>query len=101
MLRIKELREEVGLTQKQLAEAIGSMQRNVSNWEQGTVEPDLATVVALADYFHVTLDELFGRNVHTDTRNDTLKRAELDFIWLFRSMSPERRDALLTLLSDN
>lgn len=61
MLKIKELREEANITQKQLAEAIHNMQRNVSNWEKGVSEPDLNTVVALADYFGVTLDELFGR----------------------------------------
>ncbi len=61
MLKIKELREEMQMTQKQLAEKISNMQRNVSNWEQGVSEPDLRTVVAIADVFGVTLDELFGR----------------------------------------
>lgn len=61
MLKIKELREEMQMTQKQLAEKISNMQRNVSNWEQGVSEPDLRTVVAIADVFGVTLDELFDR----------------------------------------
>lgn len=61
MLKIKELREEFQLTQGELADKISNAQRNVSNWEKGTSEPDCATLVRLADVFGVTLDELFGR----------------------------------------
>ncbi len=60
-LKIKELREENGLTQKKLAELLGNAQRNVSNWESGASEPDCETIVKLADVFGVTIDELFGR----------------------------------------
>lgn len=60
-LKIRELREENGLTQKKLAEMLGNAQRNVSNWENGTSEPDCETIVKLADIFGVTIDELFGR----------------------------------------
>ena len=60
-LKIKEFREELQFTQKELAEKIGNVQRNVSNWENGTSEPDLDTIVKLADIFDITIDELFGR----------------------------------------
>ena len=61
MLILRELREEANLTQKQLAEKIGNMQRNISNWEQGVSQPDLPTLIVLADFFKVSLDELCGR----------------------------------------
>lgn len=60
-LRIREFREETGLTQAELAHEIGSLQRNVSNWENGVNEPDCATIVKLAEIFKISLDELFGR----------------------------------------
>ena len=60
-LLIKEMREEFAITQTELANKIGTLQRNVSNWENGVSEPDLDTIVKLADLFGVTLDELFGR----------------------------------------
>ena len=59
--KIRELREEAQLTQNELARELSTSQRNVSNWETGTSEPDLATVCALADFFSVSIDELFGR----------------------------------------
>lgn len=34
-MKLKDLREEAGMTQKQLAEKIGNSQRNISNWESG------------------------------------------------------------------
>ena len=40
IIRIKELREEFGLTQKELAAKIGNVQRNISHWENGSSEPD-------------------------------------------------------------
>lgn len=60
-LNIKELREEYAMTQAELAGKLGTLQRNVSNWENGINEPDCETILKLADFFHVTVDELFGR----------------------------------------
>lgn len=66
-MKLKDLREEAGMTQKQLAEKIGNSQRNISNWESGNSQPDLETVVRLADLFGVTTDELLGRTGYCDT----------------------------------
>ncbi len=60
-LRIKEYREEMQLTQRELAERIGSVQRNISNWESGASEPDCETIMMLAELFNISIDELFGR----------------------------------------
>lgn len=60
-LRIREFREELGLTQSGLAKQVGTLQRNVSNWENGVNEPDCATLLKLAELFKISLDELFGR----------------------------------------
>ena len=67
-LKIKEYREELQLTQKELAEKVGSVQRNISNWENGINEPDCETIVKLAELFDITIDELFGKDVPVDSR---------------------------------
>ena len=59
-LRIKEYREEFGWTQKELAEKVGSSQRNISNWESGASEPDYETLLKLAYLFDISMDDLFG-----------------------------------------
>ena len=63
ILKIKELREEFAMTQTALAQKIGTTQRNVSNWENGTSEPDCETIVKIANLFEVSIDELFGRDM--------------------------------------
>lgn len=59
--RLKQLRKENELSQRQLAGALQTTQRKISYWEQGAVEPDLENLWRLADYFDVTIDELVGR----------------------------------------
>lgn len=59
--RIKELREEKGLSQRQLAVEINVSQANISRWENGTQDPSTEWLVNLADYFNVSVDFLLGR----------------------------------------
>ena len=58
---IKALRHDNNLTQGQLAEKLGTTQRKVSYWENGTVEPDIRSLWQLANTFEVSIDELIGR----------------------------------------
>lgn len=60
--RIKLLRTQNGLTQKQLAEILKIQPNSVQRIEYGTARPSLDTLVTLADYFNVSLDYLVGRS---------------------------------------
>ncbi len=97
-LRIKELREEYQMTQKELAQKISNVQRNVSNWENGTSEPDCQTILMIAEMFDVSIDELFGREyspvVATDNNNDDISALTR----LIRRLNGEQRIALKNML---
>lgn len=56
-------RKNRGLTQAHLAEALNMTPAAVSKWETGAAVPDLDTLIALADYFRVSMDNLLGRTV--------------------------------------
>lgn len=58
--RIKAMRQQRGLTQESLAQAIGVSCQSVSRWEIGVCYPDIELLPALANFFGVTLDELMG-----------------------------------------
>ena len=58
---MKELRTEKGLTQLQLANAIGVSQKAIDYWERGVNEPKASYIVALCDYFQISADVLLGR----------------------------------------
>lgn len=58
--RLHQLRKEANLKQIDLAKILNTTQRRISHLESGKIEPDLATLVAIAKYFKVTLDYLIG-----------------------------------------
>ena len=60
-MRLKELRESKGLTQKEVAEIIGYSEISYARYEKGEREPDITTLCKLAEYFNVTVDYLIGR----------------------------------------
>ncbi len=60
--RLKYLREQQNLTQKQVAESVGMAQMAYQRYEYGTREPAYKNLIALADYFDVSLDYLVGRS---------------------------------------
>ena len=61
MRRLKELREKRGISQLKLAMDLGLTQNSVSRYESGMREADYKTLVALADYFNVSIDYLLDR----------------------------------------
>ena len=60
---IKEYRLSSSLTQGELADRLKTTQRKVSYWESGKIEPDLDTLIAIAEFFDVSIDELVGRPI--------------------------------------
>lgn len=59
--RLKTLRKEKKLTQKELAEQIGISQKSYSHWETGKNEASFENLIKLADLLEVSIDWLFGR----------------------------------------
>lgn len=58
--KIKELRQRDGRTQEELAGALGVSPQAVSRWETQICYPDMEIIPAIANYFHVSIDLLFG-----------------------------------------
>ena len=59
--KLKTLRNEKKMTQKDLAEQLNVSAQAVSRWENDDVEPSLETLGQLATIFNVSVDELFGK----------------------------------------
>ncbi len=62
--RIRELRKAKGLTQEQMASAFSVSPQAVSKWENGGGYPDMGLIPIIANYFDVTLDDLFDFDVN-------------------------------------
>lgn len=75
MLRIKQLREEKGISQLEFAKKINLTQQSVSAYEKGIREPSLDILKTIADFFGVSTDYLLGKS---DLRNPEKVEVDMD-----------------------
>ena len=59
--RLRQIRRERKVPQKKLAEVLGMSVRGYQFYESETAEPNIKTLIALADFYDVTIDYLVGR----------------------------------------
>lgn len=62
--KLKQLRKEQSMTQEHLADLLNVSRTTVVRYEKGECEPDIATLIKLADIFNISLDYLLGRTEH-------------------------------------
>lgn len=96
-MRIKELRLEKNLTQSEVANAIGTSQRNIGRWENGENTPAAIYIKALAEFFCVSADYLLGLEddfgVKTLTpMSDDVTAEEKEMIKKIRTLRKESRE---------
>ncbi len=84
MKRLKELREGKHISQQRLAIELNVSQATISKYELGQADPDIPTIVQLAEYFHVSADYLLEisdskQNISDSRLSDTEKQLIFDF----------------------
>jgi len=102
MKNLKLLRDEKSVSQQKVADAIGSNQQSIHRYENGDYEPDIQTLMLLANYFDTSIDFLVGR---TEIRNKiepvdkyALNNEEANIIDRFRSLLPDYKKCFSTML---
>ncbi len=63
------LRKQAGLSQAQLGAEVGVSRQTVSKWELGSTTPELDKLIALAERFDLTLDQLVGRDINVPSHS--------------------------------
>lgn len=56
--KLKNARNEMGITQEQTAELLGVSRQTISNWENNKSYPDIISVIKMSDIYSVSLDHL-------------------------------------------
>lgn len=88
MMRLKELREERRLSQDGLALKLNVSQSTISAYEVGDRTPDLETLIAIAQFFNVSLDYLAGQtDLKQQIRQSDLTSTELEHLRIYRQLS--------------
>ncbi len=60
--KLKELRKSENLTQQELATKLNISRVNYTRYENDAVRPDYETLIAIADFYNISLDEIFNRD---------------------------------------
>ena len=74
--RLVELRKEHKLSQEALAEKLGLSRQSISKWERAEASPDTDNLIALAEVYGITLDELLGNNEQKEGKQETQPQSE-------------------------
>ena len=99
--KLKELRQSKGISQQQLADVITVSQQSVNKYENHGVEPDISTLIRIAEYFNVSLDFLTGRT-EVKEMAETPKMSELSddevrIIMQYRNLNEKQKNCLRTV----
>ena len=96
---LKALRKEKNISQQQLANILEISQQAINKYENHKVEPDINTLIAMADYFGVTLDYLVGRFENEKSENNfVITEAEKDLIFNYKKLSETEKTGVKALI---
>lgn len=90
---LKQLRTESGLSQAELAKAIGVVQGTIYFWENGTNEPTATYLARLAQFFQVDIEQLLGME-YIETENTN----HLEVLKLYNQMSSKQKNLTLDIM---
>lgn len=99
---LKKLRIEKGISQQKLADIIEVSQQSINKYENHKIEPDIQTLIKIADYFETSVDYLIGHsdikriieNVSTYDLNDD----ESIIIDNYRKLSSKQKDIMKLII---
>lgn len=95
--RIKERREELGLTQLQLAEALGVTSGAISNYETDSNSPKASILYRVFEVLHCDANYIFQDEIR-ERRENSASPEEMNLIKLFRSLDDYGRETVKYLL---
>ena len=101
-MRLRELRKNRGLRQKDIAETIGVSPQSYGYYENGVNKPDPEMLIKLADFFQCSTDYLLGREddignivIQNETAAPQLSESEQKLLNSFRRLPSGLQDRVL------
>ena len=100
---LKNLRSASGVSQKTLADNIGLSQQSINKYENHNIEPDIATLIPIADYFHTSVDYLVGHTTNMSPlplESSQISPEESIMLCKYRILSDKRKKIIQMLLDE-
>lgn len=96
---LKLLRTKKGISQQYLAGILGISQQSVNKYENHNVEPDIATLIAMSEFFGVSVDFLIGKSDNLELSESSFSQAEKELVLKYRTLSDSEKVCVDTLIS--
>jgi len=96
--RLKKLREERNVSQKQVAESTGVSDVMISMYEQGKKKPSISKLEDLATYFGVTTDYLLGNKSSVNELETVFPEGVKVLRRASKELTPEAKDQMIKLM---
>ena len=90
---IKRLRNELNLTQEEIANHLGISFQSISKWERGDGYPDIEMLPTIANYFKVSVDDLIGMSEIVESK----KYDEINVLWISNNEKGLHRDNIILM----
>lgn len=98
MIKLFELRSEKNLSQRELAKIMNVSQGTYNNWENSNTQPSIEQLIALADFFGVSVDYLIGRTDETGSAIQFPAKTADYAGSLLKNVDLDTQTAILTIL---
>ena len=99
---LKKLRQEFGISQQRLADAVQVSQPSINKYENHNIEPEIEILKRMADYFNTSIDYIVG---HTDirrriesTENYSLNAREAELVTRYRALDDNEKRCIDTVV---
>lgn len=101
---LRKLRTEKGISQQALAEIIGISQQSVNKYENRNIEPDITTLILIANYFNTSVDYLIGNteinHIIESIEPYELNENEASLINDFRKLNETEKESIKTVITN-
>ena len=98
MNRIKELRNQKGLLQSDVAEYIGKSERIVGFYEKGERDPNTDTLIKLSELFDVSIDYILGKSDIRNSKKVNLDDIDIAFASGIKGLNKENQETLKNIM---
>lgn len=100
MQNLKNLRKNKGLTQQECCELLSIPKTTFCYYEQGRTEPDIATIIKLADFFGCSVDYLLGHQTQSVLYLDNFTDSQRTLISMIKNLNEDQTNNLIGRASE-